>query len=273
MSGLLDEICRAKRQYVAARKKKVPLATLEEAAGSRSKPRGLIQSLRAARAAGQFGLICEIKRASPSAGRLCRHLDVAALAQSYTEGGAAGLSVLTDRPYFAGHDDDLRAARAATDLPVLRKDFILDPYQIVESRALGTDCVLLILAALEPLEASDLEAQALELGMDVLLEVHEEAELRIALSMQSPLIGLNNRNLATLEVDLATSHVLADLIPSDRLSVSESGLRGRDDLMALEKSGIGCFLIGESLLRQHDIEAATKALLKDAAHGKTQPPG
>lgn len=273
MIGLLDEICQAKRQYVTARKKKVPLATLEEAASSVSKPRGLIRSLRAARAAGQFGLICEIKRASPSAGWLCRDLNVVALAQSYAKGGASCLSILTDRPYFAGHDDDLRAARVATDLPVLRKDFILDPYQIVESRALGADCVLLILAALEPLEASDLEAQALELGMDVLFEVHEGAELEIALSMQSPLIGLNNRNLATLEVDLATSHVLADLIPSDRLSVSESGLRGRDDLMALEKSGIGCFLIGESLLRQHDIEAATKALLKDAAHGKTQPPG
>jgi len=273
MTGLLDEICQAKRQYVAARLKEVPLAALEEAAASISKPRGLIQSLRAARARGQFGLICEIKRASPSAGRLRRDLDVAALAKSYAKGGAAGLSVLTDRPYFAGHDDDLGAARAATDLPVLRKDFILDPYQIVESRALGADCILLILAALQPLEANDLEAQALDLGMDVLLEVHEAAELEIAMSMQSPLICLNTRNLATLEVDLATSHTLAGLIPNDRLSVSESGLRGRDDLMALEKSGIGCFLIGESLLRQHDIEAATKALLKDTAHGKTQPSG
>ena len=273
MPGLLDEICQAKRQYVAARQKEVPLAALEEAARAISKPRGVIQSLRAARTAGQFGLICEIKRASPSAGRLRGDLDVAGLARAYAKGGAACLSVLTDRPYFAGHDDDLGAARAATELPVLRKDFILDPYQITESRAIGADCVLLILAALEPLEASDLEAQALALGMDVLLEVHEAADLGIALAMQSPLIGLNNRNLATLEVDIATSHDLAGLIPGDRLSVSESGLRGRDDLLALEKSGVGCFLIGESLLRQHDIEAATKALLKDAGHEKTPPPG
>lgn len=273
MSGLLDEICQAKRQYVAARKKEVPLAALEEAAGSLPKPRGFIRSLRAARTAGRFGLICEIKRASPSAGRLRGDLDVAGLARSYARGGAACLSVLTDRAYFAGHDDDLGAARAATDLPVLRKDFILDPYQIAESRAIGADCILLILAALAPLEAGDLEARALELGMDVLLEVHEEPELETALSMQSPMIGLNNRNLATLEVDIDTSHALAGLIPGDRLMVSESGLRDRDDLMALEKSGIGCFLIGESLLRRHDIEAATKALLKDAANGKTQPPG
>lgn len=273
MRGLLDEICQAKRQYVAARKKEVPLAALEEAAGSLSKPRGFIQSLRAARTTGQIGLICEIKRASPSAGSLRQGLDVARIARAYERGGARCLSVLTDRPYFKGHERDLAIARAATDLPVLRKDFILDPYQIAESRAIGADCILLILAALDSQLAADLEAAALDLGLDVLIEVHNEKELERSFSMQSPLLGINNRNLATLEVDLETSKRLSALTPGDRLIVSESGLRDRRDLKALEIYGIRCFLIGESLLRQHDVETATKALLKDGAHGKTQPPG
>ena len=273
MSGLLDEICLAKRQHIEARRKDVPLAALEEAAAAAAQPRGFINSLRAARAKGQYGLICEIKRASPSAGRLRHDLDVAALAQAYSAGGAACLSILTDRAYFAGRDDDLAAAGLATNLPLLRKDFILDPYQVTESRAIGADCILLILAALQPSQAAELEAQAVGLGIDVLLEVHDEAELATALGMQSPLIGINNRDLATLEIDIATSHALAQLIPEDRLTVSESGLKTRRDFEDLEKSGIGCFLIGESLLRQHDVEAATKALLKDAAHAKALPSG
>ena len=269
MTNLLDQICHAKHQYVAARKKEVPLAALEDLAASASGPRGFLQNLEAARRRRQFGLICEIKRASPSSGWLRQNLDVAALAQSYAHGGAVALSVVTDQAYFKGHEKDLAVARTATELPVLRKDFILDPYQVTESRALGADCLLLILAALDAPQAADFEAQALELGMDVLLEVHDASELEIAISMQSPLIGINNRDLATLKVDIGTSSALAERTPSDQLIVAESGLKTRDDLMALEKSGIGCFLIGESLLRQHDVEAATKALLKDAGHGKT----
>jgi indole-3-glycerol phosphate synthase len=273
MANLLDKICEAKRHSLEAQRKEVPLTALKKAAASMAKPRGFIQSLKTARAAGRFGLICEIKRASPSAGRLHQQLDVGALACSYAKGGAACLSVVTEHAYFAGLDEDLMTARAATQLPVLRKDFVLDPYQVAESRALGADCILLILSVLEPLEASELEVQAHEFGLDVLLEVHNEAELVTALSMESPLIGINNRNLQTLEVDHGVSRRLAHLIPDHKLIVSESGLKTRDELIDLEKSGIGCFLIGESLLRQHDAEAATRALLRDAVHGKAVPLG
>jgi len=261
MSNVLDRICADKRAHVAARKAAAPLATLVETAKRASKPRGFARALQAAVASGRYGLIAEIKRASPSKGLIRPDFDPATLARAYERGGASCLSVLTDAPYFQGADEHLAAARAAVDLPVLRKDFMLDPYQIVEARALGADCVLLIVAALEGGEARDLEALAFEHGMDVLIEVHNEAELERALRLRSPLIGVNNRDLKTLKTDIATTRRLGRLVPKDRLLVSESGLYTPADLADMAAHGARCFLIGESLMRQPDVEAATRALL------------
>lgn len=273
MAGILDEICERKRVHVAAAKIRRPLARLEEEARAAQMPRGFIGALGDARRQNRFGLICEIKKASPSKGRIADDFDPAGIARAYEAGGAACLSVLTDAPYFEGSDDDLGAARAATALPVLRKDFMLDPYQIVESRAIGADCVLLILAALGQTQAAELEALAHYLGLDVLIEVHDEAELERALEMKSPLIGINNRNLGTLEVTLQTSHRLAALAPKDRILVAESGIRGRDDLLGLEKSGFQCFLIGQMLMRAEDRTEAVRKLGKEYVGGQTQPSG
>ena len=261
MSNVLDRICADKRAHVADRKAAMPLARLAEAAKSASQPRGFARALREAVAAGRYGLIAEIKRASPSKGLIRPDFDPATLARAYARGGASCLSVLTDAPYFQGADEHLAAARAAVELPVLRKDFMLDPYQIVEARALGADCVLLIVAALDDAEARDLEALAIEHGMDVLIEVHNEAELERALRLRSPLIGVNNRDLKTLKTDIATTRRLGRLVPKERLLVSESGLYSPADLADMAAHGARCFLIGESLMRQPDVEAATRALL------------
>ncbi len=233
-----------------------------------SPTRGFLQQLAQAKAAGRTGLIAEIKRASPSQGLIRKDFDAVSLAKAYAAGGASCLSVLTDEPWFQGRDDHLTLAREATALPTLRKDFLLDPYQIYEARALGADCVLLILAALDEEEARLLEKTAFELGMDALIEVHSKAEFDRALAMRSPLIGINNRNLETLEVDLETTERLARHVPEDRLVVCESGLATPQDLARMAKAGVTTFLIGESLLRQADVTAATQTLLASATIGQ-----
>ena len=265
MSDVLARICDDKRRHVAGRKARRPLADVEAAARAAAPVRGFADRLRAAVAEGRHGLIAEIKKASPSKGLIRADFDPPTLAQAYQAGGASCLSVLTDEPYFQGHDDYLVAARAAVDLPVLRKDFMLEPYQIAEARALGADCVLLILAALDNAEAAELEAAAIDWGMDVLVEVHDADEMRRALELRSPLIGINNRNLKTLEVDIATTEELASMLPDGALGVSESGLYTTADLDRMRRAGCPCFLVGESLMRQSDVAAATAALLGDAA--------
>jgi indole-3-glycerol phosphate synthase len=267
MTDTLAEICSQKREHIAVRKAAMPESALRDAAAQAGTPRGFVKALRAAVAQGRFGLIAEIKKASPSRGVIRADFDPAALAQAYATGGAVCLSVLTDIPYFQGNDAYLGQARGAVTLPVLRKDFMLDPYQIVESRALGADCILLIMAALQDAQARELEAQALEMDMDVLVEVHDKAEMERALEhLRSPLLGINNRNLKTLAVDLATSEALARYVPASSLAVCESGIGGHADVLRMRKAGIGCFLVGESLMRQPDVARATRQLL-EGTHG------
>ncbi len=263
MDNVLKRICDDKRRWVAERKSARPLDALRDAAAKAPAPRGFAQALSAKAAAGGYGLIAEIKRASPSKGLIRADFDPPSLARSYEAGGATCLSVLTDAPYFQGEDDDLLSARAACALPVLRKDFMVDPYQIVESRALGADCVLLIMAALDDAQAADMEALAVGLGMDVLIEVHDEAELERALLLASPLLGINNRDLKTLRTDTANTKRLAPLVPPDRLMICESGLNTPADLAEMAAAGARCFLIGESLMRQDDVAGAVRALLAD----------
>lgn len=262
MSDVLDRICSEKRAHIASTKTALPegalLRQLAEAPPVRPFAAALERRLREDR----YGLIAEIKKASPSAGLIRPDFDPAALARSYEEGGAACLSVLTDTPFFQGSDADLRTARSAAALPVLRKDFILDPYQIVESRAIGADCVLLIMAALTDAVARELAAAAAEFGLDVLAEIHDEAELERALLLGVRLAGINNRNLKTLAVDLATTERLACRVPADRIVVAESGVRAPADLDRLARAGARCFLVGETLMREADVTTATRRLLQ-----------
>ena len=262
MSDVLTLICEHKRDYVAGRKKIHPPDRVEAAAREAALPRGFQARLDEAVDAGRVGLIAEIKRASPSKGLIREDYDPADLARAYEAGGAACLSVLTDL-HFEGHDADLIDAWSAVDLPVLRKDFIIDPYQIAESRALGADCVLLIMAALTDPQAEELEAAAAGFGLDVLLEVHDRDELARALKLKSPLIGINNRNLKTFETTLDTTRELSKRVPDDRFLISESGLFTPADLADMAQYGARAFLIGESLMRQDDVAAATGALLAD----------
>ncbi len=264
MSDVLAKICDDKRHHIAARKRAVSQAALADRALAVEPPRGFARALAAVADTGRPALIAELKKASPSKGLIRADFDPPALAAAYAAGGAACLSVLTDKDYFQGEDRYLTEAHAAVSLPVLRKDFMLDPYQVVEARALGADCILLIMAALSDDQASELAAAAAELGMDTLVEVHDEPELRRALQLDASLLGINNRNLKTLEVDLATTERLAPLAAGGPPVICESGLHSPEDIVRMTALGVRRFLVGESLMRQADVAAATAALLAPA---------
>ncbi|MEE2662190.1 MAG: indole-3-glycerol phosphate synthase TrpC [Pseudomonadota bacterium] len=272
MTDTLSKICVEKRQHIALSKKQEPLNKIEEKAKAAGNPRGFYQKLKSAADNGIYGLVAEVKKASPSKGLIRKDFNPTQIAAAFKNGGATCLSVLTDVPYFQGKNEHLIRARSTVNLPILRKDFILDPYQIAESRALGADCILLIMAALDNVLASELEASAInDWGMDVLIEIHDTKELDRAMKLRSPLLGINNRNLKTLKTDIETTRRLAPLVKeAERLVVSESGLYTPEDLALMYDAGAKCFLIGESLMRQDDIEKATRRLLNRTNVQQTQ---
>lgn len=268
MSDVLAKIIEGKRDEVAALKRQKTLSELENEAAAASPVRGFADALAAASAKG-YGLIAELKKASPSKGLIRADFDPATLARAYEDGGATCLSVLTDGPWFQGSSAFLVAARDAVSLPVLRKDFMIDPIQITEARALGADCILLIMAALDDVLAAELEDYAFALGMDVLIEVHDRDELARAAALRSRLMGINNRNLKTMEISLDVGAAMLPHLPADRIAIAESGLFTPADLARMAACGARCFLIGESLMRADDVSAATSTILANPVPPQT----